>query len=49
MADGIGVPLGILTRAEAHALLSVRVGTERIAAEPRAGAELVELCGLSAV
>ncbi|MBP2479257.1 tetratricopeptide (TPR) repeat protein [Crossiella equi] len=37
--------LGVLTDAEAHALLAARLGADRLAAEPRAVAELVGLCG----
>ncbi|OKI16291.1 transcriptional regulator, SARP family protein [Saccharothrix sp. CB00851] len=37
--------LGILSREEAHALLAGRIGGERVAAEPDAAGELVDLCG----
>ncbi|MDX8148720.1 BTAD domain-containing putative transcriptional regulator [Lentzea sp. BCCO 10_0061] len=37
--------LDVLSRAEAHALLTERVGAGRAAAEPEAVDELVELCG----
>ncbi|MGW6445723.1 BTAD domain-containing putative transcriptional regulator [Lentzea sp. NPDC055074] len=37
--------LDVLSRTEAHALLSDRIGAARAAAEPEAVAELVELCG----
>ncbi|KOX27122.1 hypothetical protein ADK67_14675 [Saccharothrix sp. NRRL B-16348] len=36
--------LGVLTRAEARALLARRLGADRVAAEPDAVDELVELC-----
>ncbi len=39
------LPLDPLTTEEAHALLVRRLGAARVAAEPRAAAELVELCG----
>ncbi|PWK87375.1 putative ATPase [Lentzea atacamensis] len=37
--------LDVLPRWEAHALLAARLGADRVAAEPAAAAELVELCG----
>jgi DNA-binding SARP family transcriptional activator/tetratricopeptide (TPR) repeat protein len=37
--------LGILTREEAHALLVGRIGDGRVAAEPDATRELIDLCG----
>ena len=36
--------LGLLTDAEAHALLAARLGPARLAAEPSATAELIRLC-----
>ncbi|MEV0678750.1 BTAD domain-containing putative transcriptional regulator [Actinosynnema sp. NPDC050436] len=39
------LPLGVLTRAEARDLLAGRLGAGRVAAEPAAVDELVELCG----
>ncbi|GAA2691555.1 MULTISPECIES: BTAD domain-containing putative transcriptional regulator [Actinosynnema] len=38
------LPLGVLTRDEAHALVAARVGADRLAADPAATAELVDLC-----
>jgi DNA-binding SARP family transcriptional activator len=38
------LPLGLLTDAEAHALLAARLGPARLAAEPGATAELIRLC-----
>ncbi|MEV0678712.1 BTAD domain-containing putative transcriptional regulator [Actinosynnema sp. NPDC050436] len=37
--------LDVLTRAEAHSLLVARLGATRVAAEPDATEELVDLCG----
>jgi len=37
--------LDILTHGEAHALLTERLGTARLSAEPRAADELIGLCG----
>ncbi len=37
--------LGVLTRDDARVLLAARIGTDRVAAEPDAVDELVELCG----
>ncbi|WP_461122807.1 ATP-binding protein [Saccharothrix stipae] len=37
--------LGVLAHAEAHALLARRLGTDRVAAEPDAVNDLVDLCG----
>ncbi|QUQ66256.1 SARP family transcriptional regulator [Kutzneria sp. CA-103260] len=37
--------LDVLSSAEAHALLAGRLGTDRVAAEPDAVAELIRLCG----
>jgi DNA-binding SARP family transcriptional activator/tetratricopeptide (TPR) repeat protein len=39
------LPLDVLTRADARALLSARLGERRVAAEPAVTGELVELCG----
>ncbi|WP_231648448.1 ATP-binding protein [Saccharothrix sp. NRRL B-16348] len=39
------LPLNVLTRGEAHALLSERLGGQRVAAEPGVTDELVGLCG----
>ncbi|WP_433271336.1 BTAD domain-containing putative transcriptional regulator [Actinosynnema sp. CS-041913] len=39
------LPLGVLTRDEARALLAARIGVDRVAAEPDAAEDLVELCG----
>ncbi|GAB2992422.1 hypothetical protein GCM10027184_53330 [Saccharothrix stipae] len=36
--------LGVLTQAESRALLAARLGTDRVAADPEAVDELVELC-----
>ncbi|MGW1190048.1 AfsR/SARP family transcriptional regulator [Streptomyces sp. NPDC002559] len=36
--------LDVLSREEAHELLVARLGTDRVAAEPEAAAELIELC-----
>ncbi|MEU2021478.1 BTAD domain-containing putative transcriptional regulator [Streptomyces sp. NPDC016469] len=38
------VSLDVLPREEAHELLVARLGTDRVAAEPEAVAELIELC-----
>ncbi|MEV6825287.1 tetratricopeptide repeat protein [Amycolatopsis sp. NPDC051102] len=38
------LPLDLMTTAEAHDLLASRLGPERLAAEPRAAGELIELC-----
>ncbi|MGW2472687.1 AfsR/SARP family transcriptional regulator [Streptomyces sp. NPDC001665] len=38
------VSLGVLPRDEAHELLGARLGADRVAAEPEAVAELIELC-----
>ncbi|MFI6333514.1 ATP-binding protein [Streptomyces sp. NPDC050535] len=38
------ITLDVLTRYDAHTLLARRIGTERVAREPRATAELVDLC-----
>ncbi|MFD5625001.1 ATP-binding protein [Streptomyces sp. NPDC127072] len=38
------ITLDVLTRSDAHALLARRTGAERVAREPRATAELVDLC-----
>jgi hypothetical protein len=39
------MPLDVLTRADARALLAARLGEQRVAAEPDVTDELVELCG----
>ncbi|MCP3803374.1 winged helix-turn-helix domain-containing protein [Allokutzneria sp. A3M-2-11 16] len=39
------VPLDVLTRAEARALLAARLGDRRVGAEPGVTDELIELCG----
>jgi tetratricopeptide (TPR) repeat protein len=39
------VHLDVLTEIEAHALLATALGTDRVAAETQAIAELIELCG----
>jgi DNA-binding SARP family transcriptional activator len=45
VAEGaIPVPLNVLQRADAHALLAARLGAERTGAEPEAVADLVRLC-----
>jgi DNA-binding SARP family transcriptional activator/tetratricopeptide (TPR) repeat protein len=38
------VPLDLMTAAEAHDLLASRLGPERLAAEPQAVSDLIELC-----
>ena len=38
------IPLDLMTTAEAYDLLASRLGPERLAAEPRAVADLIELC-----
>jgi DNA-binding SARP family transcriptional activator len=38
------VPLGLASDAEADAMLSARLGRDRVAAEPEAVAEIIELC-----
>ncbi|MEV4051975.1 tetratricopeptide repeat protein [Amycolatopsis sp. NPDC049688] len=38
------LPLDLMTTAEAHDLLASRLGPERLAAEPQAAGDLVELC-----
>lgn len=45
VAEGaIPVPLNVLQRADAHALLAARLGSERTGAEPEAVADLVRMC-----
>lgn len=45
VAEGaIPVPLNVLQRADAHALLAARLGAERTGAEPEAVADLVRMC-----
>jgi len=45
VADGAcPLTLGLLTRAESRDLLAARLGSERVAAEPRAVDELIESC-----
>ena len=45
ITDGaVTIPLGLVTRAEAKALLAARLGRERLAAEPDATAQLILLC-----
>ncbi len=45
-ADGAQLlTLEVMTTSESRAFLTARLGTERIAAEPRAVAELITLCG----
>jgi DNA-binding SARP family transcriptional activator/tetratricopeptide (TPR) repeat protein len=39
------IPIGVLTAADARALITARVGSARGAAEPAALAEIAELCG----
>ena len=44
-ADGaVPVPLGLVSEAEAEAMLSTRLGQDRVAAEPAAVAQLIGLC-----
>ncbi|GAA0357316.1 hypothetical protein GCM10009530_03200 [Microbispora corallina] len=43
--DCVAVPLGTMPHAEAVAMLAELVGAERVAADPRAAAELANLCG----
>jgi len=44
-ADGaVPVPLGLVSEAEAEAMLSTRLGRDRVAAEPAAVAQLIGLC-----
>ncbi|MEU5260964.1 tetratricopeptide repeat protein [Amycolatopsis sp. NPDC021455] len=38
------LPVDLMTTAEAHDLLASRLGPERLAAEPQAAGELIELC-----
>ncbi|MGW4500520.1 BTAD domain-containing putative transcriptional regulator [Micromonospora sp. NPDC004336] len=46
LPNGRHLAVGLLSRAEAVALLAGECGTERVTAEPDAAARLVELCGL---
>ncbi len=45
ITDGaVTIPLGLVSQAEAEALLAARLGRERLAAEPGATAQLILLC-----
>jgi DNA-binding SARP family transcriptional activator len=45
ITDGaVTIPLGLVSQAEAEDLLAARLGRDRLAAEPAATAELIELC-----
>ncbi len=45
ITDGaVTIPLGLVSQAEAEALLAVRLGRDRLMAEPAATAQLISLC-----
>jgi tetratricopeptide (TPR) repeat protein len=45
ITDGaVTIPLGLVSQAEAEAVLAARLGRDRLTAEPAATAELIELC-----
>jgi DNA-binding SARP family transcriptional activator/tetratricopeptide (TPR) repeat protein len=46
ITDGaVTIPLGLVSQAEAEELMAARLGPDRLAAEPEATAQLIELCG----